>query len=69
MSREFERAGVKLHATLMNSRFPAKAAEDAAGKRRIEGDWRRKPAEPGWREKGVREAFDARKIFKVATTP
>ena len=69
MSKEFDREGVKLHATLMNSRFPVAMAKDAAereGKRRVEGNWRRREREPQGRiHVPARQPFDATKIFKV----
>ena len=63
MRREFDREGVKLHATLMNSRFPTKVTRAAEG-RGGEGKWnkRERPTPP-------REPFDARKILKVCTHP
>ena len=67
MSKEFDREGVKLHATLMNSRFPAAIAKDAAereGKRGVEGNWRQREREPQKRIP-ARQSFDATKIFKV----
>ena len=49
MQREFEREGVKLHATVMNSKFPQSGSKSA------ESSWQRRP----------KEGFDARGIFKV----
>ena len=67
MSKEFEREGVKLHATLMNSRFPVAIAKDAAERegRRAEGSWRRREPEPQKRKIPARQPFDATKIFRV----
>ena len=81
MSKEFDREGVKLHATLMNSKFPVKRAEKAAesegkkggiggdwseGKKGGGGDWRRrKPPEPERRKRPEKVSFDATRIFKV----
>ena len=63
MSREFDREGIKLHATLMNSMAMAK---DAAGRERggREGNWRRRDIEPQ-RKPPSRQPFDATKILKV----
>ena len=57
MSKEFERTGVKLHATLMNSKFRASSDE---GSGRIGAG---RSAQKG--RKPHRESFDARGIFKV----
>jgi activating signal cointegrator complex subunit 1 len=53
MRREFDREGVKLHATLMNSCFPVTLGKTAEGR----GNWRKT-------EKERREPFDARKILR-----
>ena len=68
MVKEFEREGVKLHATVMNSRFPASAAKDCTGKSGPETDWRKRQPEPEWKQRPVRSAFDATNIFKVKFT-
>ena len=66
MSKEFDREGVKLHATLMNSKFPVKRAEKAAEREgKKEGDWRRKAPEPERRKRPEKVSFDATRIFKV----
>lgn len=56
MSKEFERTGVKLHATLMNSNFHSASNEgkDKGGAGR-----------PAQRERHHRDTFDAQRIFKV----
>ena len=57
MSKEFERTGVKLHATVMNSKFPNQRAE---GKEAM--------AKVPVRGRGFhRESFDATGIFKVCS--
>ena len=61
MRKEFERDGVKLHATLMNSKFPVGAAKDAAERERK--NWRRR--EGSQREIPAKQPFNATKIFKV----
>ena len=71
MFKEFEREGVKLHVTLMNSKFPAKAAEDAAKAEREKqmvhrGRWGKESARVET-QKFPRERFNATKILKVAT--
>ena len=65
MVKEFEREGVKIHGTLMNSSFPASAAKGSVGKSGPEGDWRKRQPEPEWKQRPVRNAFDATNIFKV----
>lgn len=69
MSREFDREGVKLHATLMNSRFPVAMAKDAAARegRGAESNWRRRDYESQWKVP-ARQSFAAIKIFKVCTS-
>ena len=67
MNKEFDRDGVKLHATLMNSRFPVAVAKDGAkreGKRGMERNWRQREREPQ-RRIPAHQSFDATKIFKV----
>lgn len=68
MKKEFDREGVKLHATLMNSRFPAAVAKTAAERegRGVEGNWRKRE-NPG--KIPPREPFDATKILRVCTHP
>ena len=61
MRKEFERDGVKLHATLMNSKFPVGAAKDAAERERK--NWRRR--EGPQRDIPAKQPFNATKIFKV----
>lgn len=53
MSREFEREGVKLHATVMNSKFPYTEKKDAG-------------ASSGYRGSRPRDSFDARGVFRVS---
>ena len=69
MNKEFDRDGVKLHATLMNSRFPVAVAKDASkreGKRGMERNWRQRERErEPQRRIPARQSFDATKIFKV----
>lgn len=62
MSKEFERDGVKIHATLMNSKFPVARAKDAAERDRK--NWRRREES---QQGGIpaRQNFSATKIFKV----
>ena len=52
MTREFERTGVKLHATILNSAFRELADQQKALRNPHRG-------------RGPRETFDARIIFKV----
>lgn len=68
MKKEFDREGVKLHATLMNSRFPAAVAKTAAERegRGVEGNWRKRE-NPG--KIPPREPFNATKILRVCTHP
>ena len=62
MKKEFERDGVKLHATLMNSRFPVAMAKRAADSSGVEGNWRRRGKEGSM---PARTPFDATKILQV----
>ena len=65
MQREFEREGVKLHATLMNSSFllPSSSSSSSSGG----GRGGRGGGGGGGREgEGRRESFDASAIFKVS---
>ena len=67
MTKEFDREGVKLHATLMNSRFPVAVVKDAVkreGKGGVDGNWRKRDNEPQTKIP-PRQAFNAAKIFKV----
>lgn len=56
MSKEFERTGVKLHATLMNSKFRWTSVE--GNEKSGAGRYAQKGRRP-------RESFDARGMFKV----
>ena len=61
MKKEFDREGVKLHVTLMNSRFPvalAKKVVETTGVVR----WREKQEEG---RAPARKSFDATKIIQV----
>ena len=62
MDREFEREGVKLHATVMNSKFPH--TSDSGGATGTKGSHER----GGHRRHVPRESFDARRIFKVRSS-
>ena len=53
MSREYEREGVKLHATVMNSKFPYTEKKDAV-------------SSGGYRGSRPRDSFDARGVFQVS---
>ena len=66
MSREFDREEVKLHATLMNSRFPVAMAKDAAAReaKEAESNWRKRDNERQWKIPS-RQSFAATKIYKV----
>ena len=58
MQREFEREGVKLHATVMNSKFSQSQSHQETGpggSKAAESSWKQRP----------REGFDARGIFQV----
>ena len=55
MQREFEREGVKLHATVMNSKLSLSLSHQETGPRYKAAENRQRP----------REGFDARGIFQV----
>ena len=68
MSKEFDRDSVKLHATLMNSKFPVGKAKDVAERerqKRVEGSWRRRREEEPQTRIPPQQPFDATRIFKV----
>ena len=58
MNREFERDGVKLHATVMNSKFASLHGP-------VEGGSTHGSMTESSRHKRPKESFDARGIFKV----
>lgn len=58
MSREYEREGVKLHATVMNTHFPTTKSKEDVG---TEGSCRRTEPSP----RSSSQPFDATNIFKV----
>lgn len=53
VSREYEREGVKLHATVMNSKFPYTEKKDTV-------------TSGGYRGSRPRDSFDARGVFRVS---
>ena len=53
MNREYEREGVKLHATVMNSKFPYTEKKDAV-------------SSGGYKGSRPRDSFDARGVFRVS---
>ena len=53
MSREYEREGVKLHATVMNSKFPYTEKKES-----VTGG--------GYRGSRPRDSFDAKGVFRVS---
>ena len=53
VSREYEREGVKLHATVMNSKFPYTEKDTVTS--------------GGYRGSRPRDSFDARGVFRVSS--
>ena len=66
MQREFEREGVKLHATLMNSSFLLPSSSSSSHFSFGGGRGGRGGGGGGREREGKRESFDASAIFKVS---
>ena len=66
MQREFEREGVKLHATLMNSSFLLPSSSSSSSSSGGGRGGRGGGGGGGREREGRRESFDASAIFKVS---